>query len=206
MTSPSPAPAPNHHADHPGFAGLGGLVAAASMTFGRGDVSRLAADLIELSGRDHLVDVGCGPGAAARQAARRGACVTAVDPAPIMLAVARRLTRDASSITWADGAAEALPLEAGSASVVWTLSSAHHWTDIAAGLGEARRVLGPAGRLLAIERRTPPGATGHASHGWTEAQAEGFAAECGRAGLTEVQVATHRVGRRTVISVRARRP
>ena len=32
-----------------------------------------------LTPKDHAVDVGCGPGAAARQAARRGAQVTGVD-------------------------------------------------------------------------------------------------------------------------------
>ena len=66
------------------------------MTIGRDGDARLAAELTELTAGDRLVDVGCGPGAAARFAAGRGARVTGVDPAPVMLDVARRLTRAAT--------------------------------------------------------------------------------------------------------------
>jgi SAM-dependent methyltransferase len=64
---------PNHHADFPGFSGLFGLIAGLSMVTGRGAVARLAADLARVAAADRVVDVGCGPGAAAREAARRGA-------------------------------------------------------------------------------------------------------------------------------------
>lgn len=39
-----------------------------------------------------LVDVGCDPGAAAREASRHGAAVTGVDPDPLMLLLARTIT------------------------------------------------------------------------------------------------------------------
>src|SRR5438128_3774731 len=80
---------PNHHHDYPGFSGLSGLLAAATMTTGRGGDARLAAELTHLGPDDLVVDVGCGPGAAARHAARVGARVTGVDPATVMLLVAR---------------------------------------------------------------------------------------------------------------------
>src|SRR3954465_7561562 len=60
--------APNHHHDHPAFAGLTGLVAAATMTVGRDGDARLAVELARLAPGDLVVDVGCGPGVAARHA------------------------------------------------------------------------------------------------------------------------------------------
>ena len=59
---------PNHHHDHPAFSGLTGLLAAASMTVGREGDARLAAELAHLAPDDVVVDIGCGPGVAARHA------------------------------------------------------------------------------------------------------------------------------------------
>lgn len=99
MTTAEPdALPPNHHGDHPGFSGVTGFVAGLTMVLGRGRIARLACDLVGLAAEDQVVDVGCGPGAAAREAARRGAEVTGVDPAQVMLAMARRLTRDRKSV------------------------------------------------------------------------------------------------------------
>lgn len=207
MTTSTPTDAvPNHHAHFHAFAGVSGLLAGLTMTIGRGAVARLAADLLDVHGDDRLVDVGCGPGTAARVAARRGATVTGVDPAPVMLNLARRLTRGGASLRWMEGAAEALPLADGAATALWSLSSVHHWRDLDAGIAEARRVLVPGGRLLAIERRVRAGATGHASHGWTKAQAEAFAERCGAAGFVEARVETHTPGRGAVLAVLATAP
>ena len=79
----------NHHADHPGFAGVSGCLFGFAFLLTGGRTARLAADLADVTAADHVVDVGCGPGTAARTAARRGARVTGVDPAPSMLTVAR---------------------------------------------------------------------------------------------------------------------
>jgi ubiquinone/menaquinone biosynthesis C-methylase UbiE len=197
----------NHHADCPGFAGLGGFAAAVSMLIGRGPVSRLALARAGVTGDDRVVDVGCGPGAPARGAARLGAAVIGVDPAMVMLRMARWLTRRGTAVQWRQGTAEALPLGDGVATVLWSIATVHHWNDVEAALTEAHRVLGsPAGRLLAIERRSRPGARGLASHGWTEEQAEVFAERCTAAGFTELDVTTCRPGRREVLVVRATRP
>jgi ubiquinone/menaquinone biosynthesis C-methylase UbiE len=197
---------PNHHADHPGFSGIGGLLAGLTMIVGRGAVARLAADTTAVTREDHVIDVGCGPGAAAREAARRGATVTAVDPAPVMLQLGRRLSRRDASIAWAEGAAEALPVANGSATVLWSISTVHHWRDVDAGLAEAWRVLVSRGRLLATERRTRPGARGLASHGWTDAQADAFAERCRAAGFADARVETATPGRRALLVVHATRP
>lgn len=203
----SDAPTPstvNHHADHPGFSGLAGsLFGLVFLLTGRAS-GRLAADLSRLTPHDHVVDIGCGPGTAARIAARRGARVTGVDPAESMLRVARLVTRQRAPITWATGSAERLPVADASATVVWALATVHHWRDVGAALSEVHRMLAPGGRLLAVERRSPQGATGLASHGWTEDQAESFATLCRSAGLSDVGVRGERAGRREVWVVSAR--
>jgi len=184
----------NHHADHPGFAGVtGSLFAAAFLLTGRAN-ARLAAELTHISPEDHVVDIGCGPGNAVRTAARRGARATGVDPSRSMLRIARISTRD-PRVQWAQGGAETLPVPDGSATIVWALATVHHWRDAPEGLAEIHRALSPGGRLLAVERQCEPGATGFASHGWTAEQAESFAALCRCAGLVDVTVASKKSSR-----------
>lgn len=204
-TDTTPDTTPNHHGHHPGFSGASGLLMALGFTIGREGDAALAVELSGLGPADRVVDIGCGPGTAARRAARLGARVTGVDPAPVMLRVARGFGhRD--RITYIDGRAEALPLTDGAATVAWSIAAVHHWPDLDAGLAEVRRVLAPGGRFVAIERHTEPGATGVASHGWTDERAATFADICRAAGFTEVDVTTRRVGRRPLIAVRGTRP
>lgn len=199
----SPANPVNHHADHPGFSGLMGLFAALTMLVAGRGRARLVADLASLTDSDRVVDIGCGPGNSVRAAARRGICVVGVDPATLMLGVARLVTRDRPTISWLQGSAEHLPLPDDSATVVWSAATVHHWADVAAGLQEVRRVLSRGGRFFAIERRVRPGATGLASHGWTDQQAESFANCCRTAGLDDVRIETLNRGRRAVQVVKA---
>ena len=78
---------------------------------------------------------------------RSAASVVGIDPAPVMLRVARRLTRTrpSSAVRYLAGTAEALPLPDDSATVVWSLATVHHWRDLDAGLEEALRVLASVG-------------------------------------------------------------
>jgi ubiquinone/menaquinone biosynthesis C-methylase UbiE len=86
-----------------------------------------------------------------------------------MLGLGRGITaaQRVRNVTFAQGSAEALPLPDESATVVWALSSVHHWADRSAGLSETRRVLAPGGRILLAERFVQPGARGRAAHGFT---------------------------------------
>jgi ubiquinone/menaquinone biosynthesis C-methylase UbiE len=190
---------------HERFQGVPGLVIGTVMLVGRGAISRLVADLAAVAPGDRVLDVGCGPGAAAREAARRGAAVTGVDPAPVMLRLGRSLSgrRD---IVFRQGTAEALPVADGSVTVAWAVSSAHHWADVPAGLRELHRVLEPGGRLVIAERLTRPGARGLGAHGFTAAQAAETAAAVQAAGFPDVSTDTRRAGRRTLAIVRAHRP
>ena len=186
--------APNHHAHHPGFSGLSGLIAAVAFTRGRDADANLAIELAGLTARDRVVDVGSGPGVAARRAASLGAEVVAVDPAAKMLRVGRLANR-ANGLRYAHGTAQALPVADSWATVVWSLATVHHWPDLDAGIGEAVRILSPRGRFVAIERHVADGARGLASHGWTRAQADAFAACCETFGFA-VTVAEHADGNR----------
>jgi ubiquinone/menaquinone biosynthesis C-methylase UbiE len=112
----------------------------------------------------------------------------------------------APGVEWREGTAEALPVDDGAATVLWSVSTIHHWSDIDQGLAEAHRVLAPGGRFLGIERRTTPGATGHAGHGWTDEQAEAFAAACRAARFVDVTVETRDGDRGRLQVVRAHRP
>jgi ubiquinone/menaquinone biosynthesis C-methylase UbiE len=196
----------NHHADHRGFSGIiGALFGLVFLVVGRSN-ARLAVDLARVSDDDRVVDIGCGPGNAVREAARRGAHAAGVDPSSMFLRIARAITRNNSRVAWVEGTAEKVPLPDGSATVLWSLATVHHWKDVDLGLREAHRVLAPRGRLLAVERRSQPGATGVASHGWTPQQAESFAAQCRTTGFVDVAIAKHETGRRSVWAVSATRP
>jgi ubiquinone/menaquinone biosynthesis C-methylase UbiE len=195
----------NHHADHPGFSGISAYLVALTMVLGRSSVGRLAARLAAVEAGQHVVDIGCGPGAATRAAASLGARVTGVDPSTEMLRVARWLTRS-KDIVWLDGAAEALPLGDDEADVAWSLATIHHWPDIPGGLAETLRVLKPGGGLVGIERQVRAGAKGLASHGWTPQQAERFAQDCLDAGFETAEVSTHSKGRSKTLAVTANSP
>lgn len=169
----------------------------------RAAIARLVADAAGVSQGDRVVDVGCGPGGAAREALRRGAYVTGIDPAPLVLRLGRYLTRGPlrERVTFRRGTAEHLPLPGDSESVAWSISSAHHWSDLPAGLREMYRVLAPGGRLVVAERLTRPGASGLAAHGATEAQADEIMAQARAAGFADVRREARAAGRRTMVLI-----
>jgi len=175
-----------------------GLVAALTMTVGRDGDAELAARLTDLARSDTVVDIGCGPGNAARMAAARGAIVIGVDPAAVMLRVARKLSRNAPHLSFVRGAAERIPVDDAAASVAWSLAAVHHWPNLDAGLREVQRVLRPGGRFVAIE-------TQNVSHGWTDDQAERFAALCRDHGFTDVGIERRTADRRPRVAVFASR-
>ena len=120
-----------------------------------------------------------------------------------MLRLARWISgiRRTGNVSLLEGRAEELPVPDAVATVAWALSSAHHWSDRAAGLGEAWRALAPAGRLVIAERLVKAGARGHAAHGLSSDQAEELARQATAAGFTEVRVRSARAGRRQLVIV-----
>lgn len=107
----------------------------------------MLADSVNIGRGDRMLDVGCGTGIAAREAAKRiGAKgrVVGLDLNPRMLEVARRM---APEIEWRRGDAGDLPFEDGAFDVVVSQYALMFFPDPVLALREMWRVLASRGRL-----------------------------------------------------------
>ncbi|TAJ09687.1 MAG: methyltransferase domain-containing protein [Nitrospirae bacterium] len=97
---------------------------------------------------DRVLDVGCGTGALLSRLSRShpSAQLSGVDPAPEMLAVARR--RLPAAVDLREGLAERLPFEEGQFDVVVSCNMFHYIRQPLTALREMNRVLRPGGRLV----------------------------------------------------------
>jgi len=123
-----------------------------------GDFTRFADMIGESRGRllellaigpdDEVLDVGCGIGNLAMEAARTGAAVTGVDIAPEMVANARRAAEAAGSpVRFIEGDAEDLPVGTASVDVVVSSFACMFAPRHAVTAGELARVLRSGGRM-----------------------------------------------------------
>ena len=125
--------------------------------------SPVARDLVDraaLRAGERVLDVACGTGIVARLAAAQvGATgtVAGLDVNPGMLAVARSVVPDETSVDWHEASAEAMPLPDGVFDVVLSQMGLQFIPDKAAALAEMHRVLAAGGRLvLNVPGPTPP--------------------------------------------------
>jgi ubiquinone/menaquinone biosynthesis C-methylase UbiE len=95
-------------------------------------------------GGTRVLDIACGTGVAAAEAARRGAQAFGVDFSPEMLAEARKLRRD---VDFHEGDAEHLPFDEGTFDVAISNFGIHHCERPQDAIAEAHRVLRPGGRF-----------------------------------------------------------
>ena len=102
-------------------------------------------DAAEIGPGDRVIDVACGTGVAAREAAKRSGKVTGIDRNSGMLAVARE---QAPQIDWCEGRAEALPFDDGSFDAALCQFGLMFFEDQALALREMRRVIGRGGRAV----------------------------------------------------------
>jgi SAM-dependent methyltransferase len=105
------------------------------------------ADAARIERGQRVLDVACGTGVLAREAASRvgpTGFVAGLDAAPGMLAVATRL---APGIEWRQGTAESLPYADGSFAAVVSQFGLMFFTDRRRALSEMLRVLAPGGHL-----------------------------------------------------------
>jgi SAM-dependent methyltransferase len=112
-----------------------------------GTWSPVVADAAGIGPGDAVLDVACGTGVVAREAARRvgpGGRVAGIDASPGMLAVARAY---GGPIDYRLGSAEALPFADAAFDAVVSQFGLMFFGDRAAAIAEMRRVLRPGGRL-----------------------------------------------------------
>lgn len=103
--------------------------------------------------RPHVVEVGCGTGAATRSLAAAGCRVTAIEPGPRMAAFARTNLQAFPDVEVRTGAFETADLAAGSADIIVAANS-WHWVPQPAGWEQVVRVLRPGGTfaIMAYEQ------------------------------------------------------
>lgn len=111
----------------------------------------------KLSGRERVLDLGCGPGHAAAALAPHAAEVVALDLTLAMVELGRRLAaeRGIENLRFERGDAARLPFEAARFERVSSRLSAHHYADPAAVLREVARVLAPGGAFLLVDTVAP---------------------------------------------------
>ncbi len=138
------------------------------MDWGTGNYEGVAAQLLPAAEAlvevaspgqsDRVLDLGCGTGNAAFLAARRGAQVTGVDPAPRLLEVAAAKARaEDLDIAFLEGEAASIPLEDGSADLTISVFGVIFAPDAGAAVAEIDRVTASGGRI-AITAWIPKGA------------------------------------------------
>jgi len=111
------------------------------------------AQIRGLDGSQAVLDLGCGPGQLAIAFAPHVARVTAVDPEPRMLAIARRQARDAGvAIHPREGSSYSLDADWGPFDLV-TIGRAFHWMDRPATLTLLDRIVTPGGAVALFATR-----------------------------------------------------
>jgi ubiquinone/menaquinone biosynthesis C-methylase UbiE len=104
----------------------------------------IVADAAGIKAGQLVLDVACGTGVLAREAASRGGSVVGLDRNEGMLALARRI---APAVEWKAGRAEQLPFPDAGFDAVVSQFSLMFFDDRALAVREMRRVLKPGGRL-----------------------------------------------------------
>ncbi len=118
-----------------------------------GDLDERLLDRLALTGTEHLLDLGCGPGTFVRSATARH---------PELVAIAIDPSHDFARPGIIRATGEALPLADRSIDVAMCLSSIRHVRDRAQTLRELRRVI--RGRLIIVELDPSADRTRTANH------------------------------------------
>jgi ubiquinone/menaquinone biosynthesis C-methylase UbiE len=110
--------------------------------------------LLPVRDGDFVADIGAGTGIFSRQMARTfpAARIVGVEPGPDMRRRAEEASRHLTNLSFVTGAAEALPLPAGSFALV-TAATAAHWFDRRLFYPEAFRCLARGGMLAIVQNK-----------------------------------------------------
>jgi ubiquinone/menaquinone biosynthesis C-methylase UbiE len=130
---------------------------ATSAVHASGPDLRALVEAAALTGRERVLDIGCGAGHTALAVAQAAAHVTAVDLTPEMLEVAAGLAaeRAIANVEFRLADVAALPFADDSFDLVTSRFSAHHYAAPTRAVAEAARVLRPGGRFLLVDTMAP---------------------------------------------------
>jgi ubiquinone/menaquinone biosynthesis C-methylase UbiE len=169
-------------------------------THGEGLV--LLGDCLALSGRERLLDAGCGPGLLLREFAPRAQEAVGVDATPAMLDKARELLVQAalSNVQLLEADMEQLPFPDASFDAVVSRYTFHHLLHPERAMAELARVCKPGGRVVVCDAAPRPDAR-EAYDDWerirdpshTSARTEAELVALARAELTQLQVRRFRL-------------
>jgi ubiquinone/menaquinone biosynthesis C-methylase UbiE len=120
------------------------------------DLKRLVAEAA-FSGRERVLDLGCGAGHTSLACASHAASVVGVDVTPQMVAAASGLARErgVGNVEFRVADVQVLPFDDESFDVVTSRVSAHHYADAPKAVAEAFRVLKPGGCFLVSDSVSP---------------------------------------------------
>ena len=147
--------------------------------------NRMVVQVTDLASGHAVLDIGCGPGAAVRNAAPQVTRAVGVDRSEAMIDIARRRSDGFDNVEFVAGGAEALPFPDASFDRVWTIHAFHHWDDQDKGIAEALRVLGPGGRFLIVESET------NGAHGLSRDGAKQLVERLDAAGFASGEISKH---------------
>jgi demethylmenaquinone methyltransferase/2-methoxy-6-polyprenyl-1,4-benzoquinol methylase len=111
-----------------------------------------AVDLAGIEPGARVLDVACGTGDLALEAASRGASVVGLDFSSEMLRLAREKS---AAVEWVEGSALALPFGDDAFDAATVGFGARNFADLERGVGEMVRVVKPGGRVVILEITTP---------------------------------------------------
>jgi ubiquinone/menaquinone biosynthesis C-methylase UbiE len=107
-----------------------------------------ALEALELGPEDRLLDVGCGTGAAVREAGRIANRAVGVDLSPAMIERARGWPDLPPNVEFRVGESARLPVDDGEFTAVLCTNAFHHYPDPEAAAAEMCRALEPSGPLV----------------------------------------------------------
>jgi ubiquinone/menaquinone biosynthesis C-methylase UbiE len=113
---------------------------------------------LALTRDDVLLDLGCGTGAAVRQAAPTVRRAVGLDLSPAMIAEARRLAASLANVDFREGDVSGpLPFSDGEFTAIVCTTAFHHFPEPRATIAEMFRVTAPCGRVVIADanRRHP---------------------------------------------------